>query len=179
MPDPPPQPDGPERFARLFAQHQQALFRYILLLTGRLEDAQDVLQETSVALLRKIDTYDADRPFLPWARRFAYFEVLRHREQSTRRGVLLAPDVLDQISGDAPAAETLLDARRSALTQCLAKLTQPQRELLRQRYAGDATVKSVAQATGRPIQTLYTQLKRLRRTLMDCVDKAVGQEGGP
>lgn len=177
MAQPPPQPDGPERFARLFAQHQQSLLRYILLLTGRLDEAQDVLQETSVALLRKIDEYDPDRPFLPWARRFAYFEVLRQREKDSRRPGLLAPDVIDQISEEAPQAESLLDSRRAALNGCLEKMPQPQRDLLQQRYADNATIKSVAEATGRPIQTLYTQLKRLRHTLMECIDRAVRQGG--
>ena len=176
MPELPPQPDGPERFARLFAQHQQQLLRYILILTGRLDEAQDVLQETSVALLRKIDEYDSDRPFLPWARRFAYYEVLRLREMEGRRPGLLEPDVMDQISDEAPDSEPLLEDRRAALKVCLAKMTQPQRDLLQQRYADDATIKSVAELTGRPIQTLYTQLKRLRHTLMACIDRTIRQE---
>ncbi|MFI4859753.1 MAG: sigma-70 family RNA polymerase sigma factor [Phycisphaerales bacterium JB063] len=171
----PAQPDGPERFARLLAQYQQSLLRYILLLTGRLDDAQDILQETSVALLRKIDEYDPERPFMPWARRFAYYEVLRKREQDTRKPDLLAPDVLDRISVEIPGAEPLLDERRDALNGCLGKMTQAQRDLLRQRYDDSASIRSVAEATGQSIQTLYTRLKRLRNALMDCVDRAVRQ----
>lgn len=177
MPQSSPQPDGPERFARLFAKHQQQLLRYILFLTGRLDEAQDVLQETSVALLRKIDEYDSDRPFMPWARRFAYYEVLRQRERDRGRPSLLAPDVMEQICEEVVETESLLDDRRAALRVCLAKMTAPQRDLLRQRYDENATVKSVAEAAGRPIQTLYTQLKRLRHALMECIDRTLRQEG--
>lgn len=172
----PPIPDGPERFARLFATHQQGLLRYILMLTGRLEDAQDVLQETSVALLRKIGEYDDSRPFMPWARRFAYYEVLRFRESKARQAQLLTPDVIDLLSDEAEKAEPLLEARRNALAGCLAKLTDPQRELIGRRYAESATLKSVAEETGKPVQTIYTQLKRLRVALMDCIDRAVRRE---
>ena len=103
--------------------------------------------------------------------------MLRQREKDSRRPGLLAPDVIDQISDEAPAAESLLDARREALNGCLGKMTPPQRDLLQQRYADNATMKSVAEATGRPIQTLYTQLKRLRHALMECIDNAVRQGG--
>lgn len=175
-PSPHPAHDGPERFARLFATHQQGLLRYILMLTGRLEDAQDVLQETSVALLRKIGEYDDSRPFMPWARRFAYYEVLRFRESKARQAQLLTPDVIDLLSDEAEKAEPLLEARRSALDGCLAKLTDPQRELLRRRYADSATLRSVANDTGKPVQTIYTQLKRIRIALLECIDRTLRQE---
>jgi RNA polymerase sigma-70 factor (ECF subfamily) len=174
--NPPPTSDGPERFARLFATHQQGLLRYILMLTGRLEDAQDVMQETSVALLRKIGEYDDTRPFMPWARRFAYYEVLRYRERQSQEAQLLAPDVIDLLSDEAEKAEPLLEARRNALASCMTKLTGPQRELLGRRYADNANLKTVAEETGKPVQTLYTQLKRLRLALLDCIDRTLRQE---
>lgn len=175
-----PQTDGPERFARLFAQNQQSLLRYIMVLTGGLDEAQDVLQETSVALLRKIDEYDPSRPFLPWARRFAYFEVLAWRERDKRRLVVLSPDVLDLISNEVSDADAdaTLDARRAALGDCLSKLSETQRSLLLERYTSTSSMRSFAEASGRPVQTLYTQLKRLRHALMLCIDRAVTHSDG-
>ena len=53
------------------------MFRFILSMHPNEEDARDILQETSVALCRKIEEYDPDQPFLPWAFGFAYLEVLK------------------------------------------------------------------------------------------------------
>ncbi len=77
-------PPEVENLVLLLTQHQDALFRYIYSLVTREADARDILQETSVALFRKWDQYDTARPFLPWAYRFAYFQVQKLREKSAR-----------------------------------------------------------------------------------------------
>ena len=66
-----------ELLVRLLSRHQEDLFRYIFALLPHEEDARDVLQETSVALFRKFEDYDPAKPFLAWAFRFAYLEVLK------------------------------------------------------------------------------------------------------
>ena len=68
--------EATELLVGLLTAHQQELFRYIFALLPHEEDARDVLQETSVALCRKFDEYDPSQPFLPWAYRFAFLEVL-------------------------------------------------------------------------------------------------------
>jgi DNA-directed RNA polymerase specialized sigma24 family protein len=66
-----------ERFVRLFAAAQSEVLRYILALVPDLDDAQEVFQETAVDLWKTFDQYDPDCPFVPWACRFAYFQILR------------------------------------------------------------------------------------------------------
>ena len=67
--------DTREQFMRLFLASERELLRYIMATIPRLSDAQDVLQETAVALWRKIDAYDPTVPFTPWACRFASNEI--------------------------------------------------------------------------------------------------------
>ena len=59
------------RFIQLFTSHEKQIYRYILSLMPHSQDAQDVLQETAIALYNKIEDYDPTRPFAPWAFRFA------------------------------------------------------------------------------------------------------------
>ena len=59
--------EGPSAFVRLLLEHQGALLRYILPLVGNLDDAQDVLQQTALALWQKFGQYDPSLPFLPFA----------------------------------------------------------------------------------------------------------------
>lgn len=170
-------PEPADRFARLYTRNQQALFRYILILVGSVADANDVLQETAVALLRKIEQYDPDRPFLPWAKKFAYYEVLRHREQVRKRTPLLDSLVIDQICSDYERYEPDLELRQLALAECLKKLPVKQLDLVRRRYSDGVTPAEIAEQTNRPIQTVYTQFARLRQALLACIQIRMRDQG--
>lgn len=166
-----------EQFARLYSANQQSLYRYAIALVLRHDDAMDILQEASVAILRKLDTYDRNRPFLPWARRFVYLEVMRFRKRSARSAALFEPEVLDQLSEDLSSAEPLFEMRRTAMRTCLTKLTPKQRELLQLRYGEEASIKDIAEATDQSVHTLYDRLKRLRAALLECISRQVKKGG--
>lgn len=166
-----------EVFARLYSANQQSLYRYVITLVLRHDDAMDILQEASVAILRKMNTYDHGRPFLPWARRFVYLEVLRYRKNNARSPAMFDNTVLEQLSQDVQAAEPLLESRRTALRHCMAKLAPKQRELLHLRYSEDTNIKDIAEATGQSVHTLYDRLKRLRAALMECIGRQIRKQG--
>lgn len=178
-PGSPPSPEesshGSERFARLFSQHQQGLYRYIILLTGSPSDASDVLQETAVVLLRKIDQYDQAKPFMPWAKKFAYYEVLKYRTESSRRVPLLDEKVFDQITKQVGSFDPAMDDRREALGHCLQKLPSHQLDVIKMRYTEDIKPSEISEMTSRPVQTVYTQLKRARQSLLECIERSMRQ----
>ena len=60
-----------EQFVRHFAGAEHEIYRYVLALVPNGSDAQDIVQETAVALWRKFDEYNPNEPFIPWACRFA------------------------------------------------------------------------------------------------------------
>jgi DNA-directed RNA polymerase specialized sigma24 family protein len=73
-----------DEFVRRFVRCQQDLFAYILALVPNTADAQDILQEMAIALCAKVDEYDVDQPFMPWAARFAWFQVRKFRMYQAR-----------------------------------------------------------------------------------------------
>lgn len=166
-----------EEFARLYTSNQQVLYRYAISLVMRHEDAMDILQEASVAILRKMSSYQRDKPFLPWARRFVYLEALRYRKSKARSIAMFDTDVLEQISQDTEKIEPLLEYRRTALRSCMTKLTIGQQELLQVRYSEDTNIHDIAEASGRSVHTLYDQLKRLRSALMQCIGRQLRKDG--
>ena len=93
-------PSSPENLVLLLSQHQESIFRYIYCLVPVEADARDIQQETSLALYRKWEQFDTSRPFLPWAFRFAYLQVQKHREKSARSPLTFAPDVLDLLASE-------------------------------------------------------------------------------
>lgn len=160
----------PSLFVRLLLQHQGELLRYILPLVGNLEDAQDVLQQSALALWQKFDQYDPDRPFLPFAKRFAYNEVLMHHRKN-RRYTFLTQELIDSLV-EQQAEPELAAQRRLALESCLEALPEADRLLLDERYsASGQTVHQLADETGQKANVLYKALARIRRQLLHCVNE--------
>jgi RNA polymerase sigma-70 factor (ECF subfamily) len=165
--------DRAELLVRLLSRYQGELFRYIYALVPNEEDARDVLQETSVALFRKFAEYDPEKPFLAWAYRFAYIEVLKQRDRNVRGARLLKPAVIERLARERERIEPELEERVQALEQCLAELPPSDRELIRLRYQGKTRADQLVKALGTSRRTLFRQLDRIRRRLYECVNRRV------
>ena len=166
-----------EQFVLLLAQHQEPVFRYIFSLVACEADARDILQETSLALYRKFDAYDASRPFLPWAYRFAYLQVQKHREKAARSPLLFSEDVMDLLAHDRERMEPELDQRLQFLNRCLAKLTPQDKELVTSRYAMRQGAEEMMQRFAMSRRTLFRNLELLRLRLHECVTRQLQSEG--
>lgn len=152
-------------------KHQNDLLRYIAPLVGSLDDAQDVLQEAALALWNKFAQYDPQQPFLPWAKRFAKYEVLMHHRRR-RRYTFLSEVLLETLAEQQTEQESVREQRRWALADCVGKLPDADRVLLRQRYSErGTTIQKVAEATGQTANALYKTLQRIRRQLYLCVER--------
>lgn len=158
-------------------RNQDALLRYVLPLVGCFDDAQDVLQETAAALWKKFDQYDPQQPFLPWARQFARNEVLMHHRRRKRYTFLSEP-LIESLLEDQSRIESLRERRRQALERCLENLPEADRELVERRYADhDASVQQLAAETGQTANTLYKALGRIRRQLLECINRKLAADG--
>jgi RNA polymerase sigma-70 factor, ECF subfamily len=158
-----------ETLVRLLTGNQGAIYRYIFALVPHEEDARDILQETNVALYRKFESYDADKPFLAWAYQFAYLEVLKHRDRTRRGNRAFSPEVIDRIVRDREVHEPVLEARVAALEGCLERLSPADRDLIYRRYQRGVAPDDLASQTGTSRRTLFRNLERIRRQLLDCI----------
>jgi RNA polymerase sigma-70 factor (ECF subfamily) len=170
------QTDPTELLIRLLTAHQEDLFRYIFALLPHEEDARDVLQEASVALCRKFAEYDPAQPFLPWAFRFAYLEVLKQRERNQRRALLLSVELIERLAAEREQMGPVLQERLAALEVCLERLPSEDRQLLRRRYQGKARAEELAQDSGGSRRTLFRKLERIRRILFECINQRTAGE---
>ncbi|MEQ8790387.1 MAG: sigma-70 family RNA polymerase sigma factor [Pirellulaceae bacterium] len=167
-----------EHLVRLLSTCQEKIYRYVFTLLPNEQDARDVVQETCVALCRKFDDYDDSKPFLPWAYRFAYLEVLKHRQQKQRRsGILLSDDVVELLAKQRDEQSEMLEARLRALEDCLRKLPPADCELIRGRYHARTPIGQLAQQAAMSQRTLFRNLERVRRVLFDCITGRLSAEG--
>jgi RNA polymerase sigma-70 factor (ECF subfamily) len=82
------------------------------------------------------------------------------------------------LSRDAVERADLLESRRDALRGCLDKLPDKDRQLVRQCYSDSRqSFRAIAQLLGRPENTVYKALNRIRRVLHQCIDRTLATEG--
>jgi RNA polymerase sigma-70 factor (ECF subfamily) len=168
---------GTEDLILLLSRHQEALFRYIFSLVPSEADARDILQETSLALFRKHEHYDASRPFLAWAYRFAYLQVQKHREKAARSPLWFSEDVMELLVRERIPMEPRLDERLRLLDGCLAMLSSREKELVTCRYALRQGAEDMMKRFAMSRRTLFRNLEMLRQRLHECVTRQLQSEG--
>jgi len=155
----------------LFVQHQRDIFAFILTLVPDRNDAEDVYQQTCLALLEKQSDYDPQREFLPWAFGFALNEVRRFRRAHYRERLQLNDEAIDSLADVQFKSAKRLNAQLELLLECLRSLSAAKQELLMQSYAYHGRLKELAGILQIDVNTLYKRLERIRRSLLECIER--------
>ena len=171
--------DPREEFIKLFTKYQRRVFLFILSQVPNPVDAEEIHQETNVIIWRKFDRFELGTNFLAWACQIASYEVLKYRERQRRDRHLFSDEFVRQVASDAIEQADDLEQRRQHLAVCLSKLRNEDRELIQQRYSVGKSGKSVAELIGRPINSVYQSLSRIRRTLLECVNRQIQAQATP
>ncbi len=170
-------PQAPsDEFVQLFTKWQRRLFLFVLAQAPNPVEAEEILQETNLVIWRKSHTYREGTNFYAWGCRIAVLEVLKFRDRRRRQALLLSDAFVEAIAREAEDSVESLEERRSALLACLARLAPSDRDLIRRRYAPGETGKTVARQLGRPANSVYQSLSRIRRTLSDCIKRRLAAE---
>jgi RNA polymerase sigma-70 factor, ECF subfamily len=120
----------PGAFDALVRRHLEPAVRLATRLLGGDEDAaEDVVQESFLAVLEAVDTFDPERPFAPWFYRIVANRCSNARRTQSRRGTeALSPTLESERPG--PDREADRSALRSRLRAGLERLPERQREVL-------------------------------------------------
>jgi RNA polymerase sigma-70 factor (ECF subfamily) len=148
-----------DAFRLLVEREQVAVYRACLRILGRPHDAEDVAQESFVMAYRAIGSYRGDGPLGGWLMRIATRQAFRRLGQR-RETVQLGVELPSAGPGFDPVAMTLAGERQRAVRLAVAALGEPYREVVALRFFGDLTLDEIAGATGRPVNTVKTHLRR-------------------
>ncbi len=165
-------------FVRALTAAQFDLYAFICMISGNREVAKDILQDTNVMLMGHAGEYDAGRPFLPWAKAFAYNQVRTYRKRESRSRLVFKDDLMTAV-----AQETLEEPAESGrelalLDACMERLTPAQRELIQARYFRRESVELIASRLAKSAISVYVQIHRIRRILGSCIEMRMAMAGG-
>ncbi len=176
-----PAPSGAEarmqQFVGLLTSHERHIKSYILALVPNLVDAEQIAQETSLRLWQQFDQFDSSRgDFAAWSRAIARFQVLTFRKQTDRERVIFNSELVDALAAKTVAEADRLGARQAALIDCINRLPDHNRELIRLYYFAGMRLQAAAEQLGRTVAATEKAVARVRRVLYDCVQAALRRE---
>ena len=150
----------PSAFEALYHRHRDWTASLAYRFTGNRDDALDILQDTFIYVLGKFPGFVLTSKFTTFL-----YPVVRNLAITRRRkarGRLIGADQL--VDAEAPTEPT--DPRQQ-LAAALARLPQPQREVVLMRFADGLSLREIATALQIPIGTaksrLHNALSALRR----------------
>ena len=166
-----------EEFVRLYSMAYSRIYRFILTLVPARNDADEVLQETSLVLWRKFGQYDRERDFVTWACGIARVEVLRLFQEKRRFAKLFDSELLEQLASTYNDHSEELDIRYEFLADCRSHLSSEDLSLLGMAYNSDFGMKRATSLLDKPLSTLYRHLARIKSALFKCVEQKMKMEG--
>ena len=169
---------------RLVEHFAGRIFGFLFRMTGSRQDAEDLMQEVFVRLVRMIGAYKHDGRFEAWIFRIAA-NLARDRVRKVRRSPKLVALVESDAEGTSLSGVTSMDDLASAedpvdaglrraedvdtLHAALNELPAAEREVIMLRHFSQMTFKEIAESTNVPLGTALARghrgLARLREIM--------------
>jgi RNA polymerase sigma-70 factor, ECF subfamily len=166
-------------FAEYLRVHQSQVYSYIHSVVRDLNDADDIFQQTTLVLWNKFVDFDRSRSFVAWACGVARIEVASFLRTRSRRRLYFTDELnLLLVEAQEKMTPSELEERRAALVQCMQKLRDRDRQLLDACY-GEAGVNTTATQQGRSANSVHNSLRRIRRSLFECISRTLVQDAHP
>jgi RNA polymerase sigma-70 factor (ECF subfamily) len=147
-------------FLRLFDEHNLALFRFAYRLTGSVADAEDIVQECFLELLRPACRYNAARTSL----RTYLFGVVRNQALKRRRTQLRGMDVENLLS---PERAVLRAEMEQVVSRAVMALPDTQREVLILAHYEQMPLAEIGAVMNLEVTAVKSRLQRARAELKE------------
>lgn len=149
----------------LVSRHQRMLFQYLVQITPNREVAEEILQDTFVAVWQSANTFGGRSSVRTWL-----IGIARRQAHNTLRRAQLSLAKEDELR-DVPATEPEPEAsalstfEREALVEGLTKLSPLHREVLVLTFVHGLSYQEIAEALRVPVGTVRSRLSNAKVAL--------------
>ncbi|HEX4274315.1 MAG TPA: RNA polymerase sigma factor [Bryobacteraceae bacterium] len=157
---------GEAAFLELFDAHHAALFRFAYRLTGSFSDAEDVVQECFLQLLRPASSYDPARTPI----RTYLFGVVRNQSLKRLRKHAPASAAVSQVSS--PESDLLRNELGDLVARAVTQLPETQREVFILAHYEHIPLAEIAQLMSLDLGAVKSRLQRARASLKETLTAA-------
>jgi RNA polymerase sigma-70 factor (ECF subfamily) len=151
-------------FLKLFDEHHLPLYRFAYRLTGSSADAEDVVQECFLELLRPGCLYNPERTSI----RTYLFGVVRNQAlKRLRKNASTAEAGLEVESGRSPENEVLQTEMEGVVARAVMELPETQREVLILAHYEQMPLAEIASVMALDLGAVKSRLQRSRAHLKE------------
>ncbi len=170
-------PSETAEYIALISKHQAAIYAFVRAMVPSAEDAEDIVQETNIALWTSANRFRPGSNFYAYATRIAYHKVVDHSRRRKRHHPLIVDtELAEKLAASlGEAAGGTPDRRLAALEHCVEKLDTGERGLLAQRYQRNLTVRRIARDSGRSESALQNVFSKIRHKLRLCIESTLAR----
>lgn len=172
--------DSIEEVTKLWTEIAPAVAALIRSMVGRMHDAQDLLQDVAVEVVRQYPGREKDKPVRGWVMGIARNKVKKYYHTNAVRRRALSDAAVELVAasvGDKDKDDYSYEVA-AALRKCMDGLDPRTLALLNLRYEEDLSCSQVAERTSATIGAVKVTLHRLRSSLLRCVERRLGSARG-
>jgi RNA polymerase sigma-70 factor (ECF subfamily) len=164
---------------QLVRRHETGVFRLALSVVGDAAEANEITQETFIAALRSLRTYEERKSFKAWL----YTITLNHARNHLRKRKILerlraTTSALFKIEGQKrslPEDRVIQTEEEAAIWNELNNLDERHRIVIILRYFHELSVAEIAETLALPEGTIHSRLHTARERLRIALDPAHGE----
>ena len=149
-------------FVRVFEENHLPLFRFALRLTGSAVDAEDIVQECFLELLRPGCSYHPDRAPV----RTYLFGIVRNQSLKRLRKNVMQPEITEQAT---PEDRVLQEEAGQVVAAAIAGLPDTEKEVLILAHYEQLSLSEVAEIVGSEVGAVKSRLQRAREALRNAL----------
>lgn len=164
-------------FMRLYSVSYPRVYRYIFSLVPKKNDADEVMQETSVVLWQKFEEFQADRDFTRWACGIARLMVLELLRKQKPFLTGFDEQLVTQLASRQEEQYELMELRQEFLEECKERLAGKDIQLLDLFYGSRNGAQKAASQQDCTLRNIYQQLGRIRKVLFRCIERKIAGAG--
>lgn len=176
-------------FNELVTLYQGRVFRLVLRMVGRREEAEDMAQEVFVQVFKAVGTFRGEAKLGTWIYRIAV-NLCKNRVKYLARRRSQAQEEFEAVAernpmhqakgvtfGDVARPDHMVEGLQAeeVLKQCIAELDPDFREVLVLRDLEDLTYDEIGSITGLPEGTVKSRIHRARGMLKELVERRLGE----
>jgi RNA polymerase sigma-70 factor (ECF subfamily) len=160
-------------FTELYERYFRRIFGFVYTRVGNRADAEEIAQETFVAVFRSLESYRGQSTLLSWIYGIAKNTVnnaMRRARTQSQRLEDMGPEEL----GPSRSLESCNPEERLSLHRCadaigeqLASVAEWQSEIFVMRHVHDLSIREISERTERSSDAIRSSLYRVKRLLVE------------
>ena len=162
-----------EAFRVLVDRHSRSIYRLAYRMTGRPEDAEDVVQETFVRVYKQLGRFESRSNFATWLYRIGFNCAIDYMRARPHRESAETHERLDQLSAPAsvPASDDLVFASEISgrVQEALNGLTPQERAAFLMRHYQGCSIEEICKAldlkSNAAKHSIFRAVKKMRVAL--------------